>query len=157
MENFRPPAMEEVETQKRKKKVLSFSMIFIILLLVGVGSFIGIKNLRIYLNYLSIEKKYQLLTEYYKSLSSNDVEKLKKIAPEVVLKNNYNFINNNGDYSLYIFPNQENVVDNSMFVIVDNSVVPNIPHLKQVTYGKSTEGEVVIQEILELAEGSQID
>ncbi len=156
MENFKPPAMEEVESQKKKKKTVLFLIITIITSIVGIGSYFGVKQLKIYLNYLSVEQKHQLLSNYYKALVSKNDELAKQIAPEVQLMGDYNFINTGGGYSLYIFPDINNNEDNLLFVIIDNSVTPSVSYIKQVNYNL-TQKDITIQQITEMGIGRQIN
>ncbi len=156
MENFKPPAMEEVESQKKKKKTVLVGIVSIIVILGGIGAYFGVRHLRIYLNYLSVEKKHQTLSNYYKALVSKNEEIATEIAPEVHLSNNYNFITAGGGYSLYIFPDVDDNENTMLYIIVDNSITPSVTYLNRVTYNMEQK-DITIQQITEIGIGRQID
>ncbi len=156
MENFKPPAMEEVESQKKKKKTVLVSVISIVVILGGVGAYFGIRHLRIYLSYLSVEKKHQTLSNYYKALVSKNEEVARELAPDVQFTNNYHFITVGGGYSLYIFPDIDNDENSLLYTIIDNSVTPGVAYLKHVTYD-TEQKDIIIQKITEMGIGKQID
>ncbi|MGL5956189.1 MAG: hypothetical protein ACRC0X_06240 [Brevinema sp.] len=158
MENFRPPAMDEVETQKRKKRVLITTIILVVVLLLSISTYFGIRQLKIYFNYLSVEEKYQLLGNYYTALIKKDLETLQQIAPEFQLSNQYNFLTVSGNYSLFIFPEVNTNENELVFTIIDHSITPNISYLKEVIYIEDKiQNRVIIQQINELGIGHQID
>ncbi|MGL4676791.1 MAG: hypothetical protein ACRCWI_03890 [Brevinema sp.] len=158
MENFRPPAMDEVETQKRKKRTLITTIIIITILLVSLGTYFGIRKLKIYFNYLLVEEKHQLLGNYYTALIKKDLETLQQIAPDFQLGNQYNFVTVSGDYSLFIFPEVSTNKNKLIFTIIDHSITPNVSYLKEVIYTEDeNQNKAIIQYINELGTGRQID
>ena len=158
MENFRPPVMDEFSKQQIKKKYLVFCIVVFSILLLGFGSYFSFKKITVYLNYLSVEKKHQLLRDYYKALSEKDSTTAEKIAPDFSLTNTYNFLIASGAYSLYIYPDMQTNENNLLFTLIDNSVNPNISYIKEVTYIKDVDSkEFRIQDIKEMGIGRQID
>ncbi len=156
MENFKPPAMQEVEVQKKKRRAVWVIVVILIVAGMGVGSFYGAKRLKLYLNYLSVERRHQLLNDYYKSLVNKDETVRQAIAPDVNLSSDYAFINTEGDYALYIYPDLSTNSNELLYMIVDESVVPNIPHLKQVFYSEGERNNVTIERIKEIGSGNRI-
>ncbi len=158
MENFRPPVMDEFSKQQIKKKYIVFCIVVLSILILGFGSYFSFKKITVYLNYLSVEKKHQLLRDYYKALSEKDSTTVEKIAPDFSLTNTYNFLTVSGPYSLYIYPDMQTNENNLLFTLIDNSVNPNISYIKEVTYTKDVDSkEFRIQDIKEMGVGRQID
>ena len=158
MENFRPPVMDEFSKQQIKKKYVIFCVVIFSLLMLGFGSYFSFKKITVYLNYLSVEKKHQLLRDYYKALSEKNSTVVERIAPDFSLTNTYNFLTVSGPYSLYIYPDMQTNENNLLFTLIDNSVNPNISYIKEVTYVKDTSSkEFIIQAIEEMGVGRQID
>ena len=158
MENFRPPVMDEFSKQQMKKRYIVFCIVIFSILILGFGSYVSFKKITVYLNYLSVEKKHQLLRDYYKALSEKDSTTVEKIAPDFSLTNTYNFLTVSGSYSLYIYPDMQTNENNLLFTLIDNSVNPNISYIKEVTYVKDTNSkEFRIKDIKEMGVGRQID
>ena len=156
MEDVRPPAMKEVKHQQAKTRALIIIISIAVVLALSVRGYFGFKNLTIYMNYLSVEKKYQLLGNYYKALVAKDEVLLAEITPTSIT-NTYNFVEHGGNYALYIYPD-ENSDEQQLFHLVDHSVIPSISYLQEVQYGKSEEtGDLVIEYIGLLGQGQQID
>ena len=157
MENFRPPVMDEFSKQQIKKKYIIFCVVIFSIVILIFGSYFSFKKIKIYLNYLSVEKKYQLLSNYYKALLNKDANIIAQIAPEFSLTNTYNFLTVSGSYSLYIYPGIQTNENNLLFTLIDNSVNPSISYIKEVTYKKETNSREIIQSIKEIGIGHQIN
>lgn len=155
MENFRPPAMDEVKKQQKKNRLIIGMSAIVIIVFLTLGGTIGFRKLTVHLNYLSVEKKYQVLSNYYKALVTKDTEALQKIAPDFQLEGNYPFIQKQGSYALYIYPEMQTNEQYLLYTLIDHSVTPSVSYFKEVTYG--TNKTPIIQYITNFGDGRQID
>jgi len=159
MENFRPPIMDEVKKTQAKHKKLITLIIILIIIGLGIGGFIGFRQLRIYLNYISAVDRHKILRDFYKALASNDTNTLINIAPEFNSTENYHFQTVSGSYSLYIYPEQQTNKNLLLFQIIDHSISPSVSYLNEVLYQEEYTGpdRVLIENIKVLNKGYQIN
>lgn len=159
MQNFRPPIMDEVQKSQAKHKLLIIITIILIVIGISIGGIIGIKQLKIYLNYVSAADRHKTLRDFYKALANNDTNTLVSIAPTFKSTENYHFQTGNGNYSLFIYPDQQTNKNLLLFQIVDHSVSPSISYLNEVTYQEEYEGpdRILINNIKVLGKGYQIN
>ncbi|MGL4367798.1 MAG: hypothetical protein ACRCTQ_05930 [Brevinemataceae bacterium] len=156
MENFRPPVMEEVTKKKGKAKKLIIITIFVVITAVSIGGVVGFRKLQEYLGYLSIEKRYQLLKDFFGALSVDDTANLNLFAPNVSQLEEYALQVAGGKYSIFIYPKLNDSDNTLLFQIINFSVEPNKSYINQVTFGSTESDKMVIENLVLLNKGYQI-
>lgn len=160
MENYQPPAMQEVEKKQKKNKIIGITSAIIILLLVSIGSFWFVRHMKNQKIFNSLETRHKILSQYYNAVFNDNTNLIEELT-DVDFTNTMDIIMpvNSNAYSLFVY--NTNIFDQDtnkfLFQFVDYSKSPAASYLGLVAFeNDKKQKKVLLKEIQHIIDGQQI-
>ncbi|SFB93112.1 hypothetical protein SAMN02745150_01363 [Brevinema andersonii] len=160
MENYQPPAMQEVEKKQKKNKIIGITSAIIILLLIVIGSFWLVRHMKNQKIFNSLETRHKILSQYYSAVFNGNTNLIEELT-DVDFTNTMDIVIpvNSNAYSLFVY--NTNIVDQDtnkfLFQFIDYSISPATSYLGLVAFeNDKKQKKVLLKEIQHIIDGQQI-
>ncbi|MGL4394055.1 MAG: hypothetical protein ACRCS8_02400 [Brevinema sp.] len=154
MENFIPPAMDEVKKKQEKAKqslniIVILSMIVVVF--VTISTYYKIKSKP---KVLTIQDRHSFLINYYNALVINDTATLAMMAPSVQHEQNPLF-GTERQYSIYVFDSNSNNKNEIEFQVTDHHINAEKIYVNRAIFSDKSDNTIL--EIKPLGTGRKIN
>ncbi|MGL4388892.1 MAG: hypothetical protein ACRCTJ_05820 [Brevinema sp.] len=154
MQNFRPPAMDEVVKKQNKAKRSLNIIIILSMIVVAFAIISSLYKIKSTVKPPTVQDRYNTLINYYNALVVNDYNKLSSIAPSINHEINP-LIGTERQYSLYVFDDSKTNKNEFTFQVTDHHINEEKIYINRVIFSEKSAN--LILEIESLYSGEKIN